>query len=47
MFLIFKDEKEPMAEEVNSRIMFEQINHTELKHTIVVLEALNRDHRIE
>ena len=39
MFLIFKDEKESMSEEANVRMIFEKINHTELKHPIAVPEV--------
>ena len=31
MFLIFKDEGEPMVEEAKIRLLFEKINHSELK----------------
>ena len=31
MLLIFKDEKEPMDEEVKIRMMFEKTNYPELK----------------
>ena len=39
MFLIFKDEKEPMAEEAKIRMLFEKINHPELKQAIAALEV--------
>ena len=31
MFLIFKDEGEPLVEEAKIRLLFEKINHSELK----------------
>ena len=39
MFLIFKDEKEPMAEQAKIRMLFEKINHPELKQAIAALEV--------
>ena len=39
MFLIFKDEGEPMAEEAKIRILFEKINHPELKQAVAALEV--------
>ena len=38
MFTIFKDEGEPMAEEAKIRVLFEKINHPELKQAIAALE---------
>ena len=39
MFLIFKDEGEPMVEEAKIRLLFEKINHSELKQAITALEV--------
>ena len=39
MFLIFKDEGEPVAEEAKIRILFEKINHPELKQAVAALEV--------
>ena len=38
MFTIFKDEEKPMAEEAKIRVLFEKINHPELKQAIAALE---------
>ena len=39
MFLIFKDEGDPMVEEAKIRLLFEKINHSELKQAIAALEV--------
>ena len=39
VFLVFKDEGGPMAEEAKIRALFEEINHPELKEDIVALEV--------
>jgi len=39
MFLIFKDEGELLVEEAKIRLLFEKINHAELKQAIAALEV--------
>ena len=39
MFLIYKEEKEPMAEDAKIRVLFEKINHPQLKDAIAALEV--------
>ena len=39
MYLIFKEENEPMAEDAKVRVLFEKINHPGLKDVIAALEV--------